>query len=456
MHHPHNASPNEHSSSRWNELFRNGILLLASCFLIFYFLGSDALAAPRLNAKPVSSPRTANKSESTRIAPKPKSSAAAKAKTPAHATQKAAAPPQPTVLVATKVKAEAITSEISTELPEGLEDEITKFFGLRYRFGGDGPNGIDCSALVKQVYSDAFGINLPRTSREQSELSNLDPIDKGELKTGDLVFFGPGRKGVNHVGMYLAGGHFLHAARSEGVTISRLDNSYWKSRYMFSKRARELELLEDGDEDSDFTKALVRNSFSSAFGKGNGDGSFSFLEAGIQINDSLEFQLSGFFLNALEANDLPPDSYASAAIPATEPSDVESGFRLAAVLWPNEWIKLMPSIIQANEDRQDKNSDRDYQKIGLETWMALPSSKLAVFAGAHARNQEDLFDRPLGVSPDWQSMDFALGLRYHLSDALRFSLWGTQAANMDLKANEDSGRRNSPVEDISFQFDIRF
>ncbi|HWR91124.1 MAG TPA: NlpC/P60 family protein, partial [Desulfobacterales bacterium] len=250
--------------------------------MIFYFLVTDASAAPRLNAKPVSSPRTANKSESARLAPKPKSSAAAKAKTPVHATQKAAAPPQPTVLVATKVKAEAVTSEISTELPEGLEDEITKFFGLRYRFGGDGPNGIDCSALVKQVYSDAFGINLPRTSREQSELSNLDPVDKGELKTGDLVFFGPGRKGVNHVGMYLAGGHFLHAARSEGVTISRLDNSYWKSRYMFSKRARELELFEDGDEDSDFTKALVRNSFSSGFGKGNGDGRFSFLEAGIQ------------------------------------------------------------------------------------------------------------------------------------------------------------------------------
>jgi hypothetical protein len=108
------------------------------------------------------------------------------------------------------------------------------------------------------------------------------------------------------------------------------------------------------------------------------------------------------------------------------------------------------------EDKPAKNRDHDGQKLGLETWMILPSSRVAVFMAAHAKNQEDIFERPLGVSPDWQTMDVAVGLHYHLSDSLGFSLWGTQAYTPDIKANEEAGRRNSPVEDVSFQFNIRF
>jgi hypothetical protein len=256
--------------------------------------------------------------------------------------------------------------------------------------------------------------------------------------------------------MYLAGGNFLHAARSEGVTISRLEDSYWKSRYMFSKRARGLDLVPDGDEDSDLTSALVQDSFNSILEGGYQAEYFTFLETGIQINDSLEFLLSGFFLNALEENDSPPDPESSAAIKTTDPSETEGGFKLAAVLSPLEWIKLIPSVSQVEEDKPAKNRDHDGQKLGLETWMILPSSRVAVFMAAHAKNQEDIFERPLGVSPDWQTMDVAVGLHYHLSDSLRFSLWGTQAYTPDIKANEEAGRRNSPVEDVSFQFNIRF
>jgi hypothetical protein len=75
---------------------------------------------------------------------------------------------------------------------------------------------------------------------------------------------------------------------------------------------------------------------------------------------------------------------------------------------------------------------------------------------AHARNQEDLIDRPLGVNPDWQTMDVALGLHYHLSDSLRFSLWGTHAYNPDAKAVDDSARRNAPLDEMSFQLNIKF
>jgi hypothetical protein len=117
---------------------------------------------------------------------------------------------------------------------------------------------------------------------------------------------------------------------------------------------------------------------------------------------------------------------------------------------------LIPSVTQVEENKQDKNRDRDHQKFGLETWMFLPSSRVAVFMAAHAKNEEDFFERPVAASPDWQTMDVALGLHYHLSDSLRFSLWGTQAYQPDLKANEDTGRRNASVEEVSFQFNLRF
>lgn len=457
MQHPSNASPYEHHRSTWHELLlRGGALFIVSCFLFFYGLATESWAARAKATESGAAACAVPKSEPGKIKPKKKSQSAVKSKAAAQPQKKTGAAAQPLVSAATKTRAEAITSEIAPALPESLENEITKFFGLRYRFGGEGQSGFDCSGLIRQVYSEVFGISLPRSSSEQSRLSSLDPVDKDELQTGDLVFFGPGRRSVNHVGMYLAGGHFLHASRSEGVTISRLDEGYWKARYMFSKRARGLDLSDEPDGVADLTNALVQDSLNFSLDAGRDPERFSYLEAGVQINDSLEFLLSGFFLNALDEADTPPDPDASAAIPAGTPAEAESGIRLAAVLSPLEWFKLIPSVTQVEEDKSEANRERDYQKFGLETWMILPSSRVAVFMAAHAKNQEDFFERPLAVSPDWQNMDFALGLHYHLSDSLRFSIWGTQTYNTDLRTNEDTGRRGTSSEDVSFQFNVRF
>jgi lipoprotein Spr/probable lipoprotein NlpC len=338
---------------------------VASCFLFLHGFASEPWAARQQAAAPAASCAVVN-SVPVQNKPKSKSPAAVKPKSVARTQKKAKnATAKPLVSAATKTKAEAITSEISPALPENLENEIAKFFGRRYRFGGEGQSGFDCSGLIKQVYSEVFGINLPRSSREQSRLGGLESVDKDELKTGDLLFFGPGRKSVNHVGMYLSGGHFLHASRSEGVTISRIDDGYWKSRYMFSKRANGLDLLGEHDEDADLTNALVQDSFNFSLDVGDSAERFSYLEAGVQINDSLEFLLSGFFLNALEAGDTPPDPDSSAAIPASSPTDVDGGFRLAAILSPLEWIKLIPSVTQVEDEKAQKSRDRDYQKFGL-------------------------------------------------------------------------------------------
>ncbi len=74
---------------------------------------------------------------------------------------------------------------------------------------------------------------LPRSTEFQAELGKS--IDKDQLRPGDLVFFKTGRTD-RHVGVYLEDGMFLHASTSQGVIISGLDESYWKSAYWKAKR----------------------------------------------------------------------------------------------------------------------------------------------------------------------------------------------------------------------------
>ncbi|WP_158774630.1 C40 family peptidase [Cobetia sp. L2A1] len=124
---------------------------------------------------------------------------------------------------------------------EVLMDEHDQWAGTPYRLGGTNTGGIDCSALMQHVFSDGFGIELPRTTSEQAKRGKR--IDKSQLKPGDLVFFRPSRR-YNHVGVYVGNGYFLHASTSRGVKLSRLDNVYWAQHYWQSRRPMPYEVMQ--------------------------------------------------------------------------------------------------------------------------------------------------------------------------------------------------------------------
>lgn len=107
-----------------------------------------------------------------------------------------------------------------------------KWRGTPYRYGGVDDQGIDCSAFTRSLYQEAYGMELPRSTYEQIELGKQ--ISQQELQPGDLVFFRTGR--TQHNGVYVGDGKFAHASSSIGVTISRLDNVYWRSRYWQARR----------------------------------------------------------------------------------------------------------------------------------------------------------------------------------------------------------------------------
>ncbi len=110
-----------------------------------------------------------------------------------------------------------------------------QYIGSRYRYGGASPRGFDCSGFTMFVYNQ-FGWKLPHSAAAQMRIGTA--VGKVELLPGDLVFFRTkNAKYVNHVGIYLGSGNFIHAASGYGaVRISNLEDGYYRRRFCGARR----------------------------------------------------------------------------------------------------------------------------------------------------------------------------------------------------------------------------
>jgi len=116
-----------------------------------------------------------------------------------------------------------------------LLDTAFAQLGTRYRWGGSSRGGFDCSGFTTYVFR-THGVSLPRTSRDMSQ--HGQPVSKSNLIPGDLVFFKTNRGSrINHVGIYIGSGKFIHSSSSAGhVKIDYLSQGYYSRRYAGARR----------------------------------------------------------------------------------------------------------------------------------------------------------------------------------------------------------------------------
>ena len=124
------------------------------------------------------------------------------------------------------------------EYNEELYAEIGEWLGVKYRYGGNSKDGTDCSGLVSQLYLKVYDKKLQRNSARMFEKDCKD-IKIKQLQEGDLVFFSSSsrKNRINHVGLYLTDGRFVHAG-SKGVVVDSLSAPYYDKHYVASGRVK--------------------------------------------------------------------------------------------------------------------------------------------------------------------------------------------------------------------------
>jgi cell wall-associated NlpC family hydrolase len=105
--------------------------------------------------------------------------------------------------------------------------------GEPYVWGAAGPDAWDCSGLMLGAWAQA-GVDLPHYSVAQYYAGT--PISVGDLRPGDLVFWGTtsSPSSIHHVAMYIGNGQIIHAPRT-GRPVEIDSMYYWEPPNFFAR-----------------------------------------------------------------------------------------------------------------------------------------------------------------------------------------------------------------------------
>jgi cell wall-associated NlpC family hydrolase len=82
---------------------------------------------------------------------------------------------------------------------------------------------------VSYVYA-RVGVSIPHNAAQQYRQGT--PVPRESLQPGDVVFFDR----LRHNGIYLGDGRFIHATRPGGVKIARLEDDWFRTRWVGARR----------------------------------------------------------------------------------------------------------------------------------------------------------------------------------------------------------------------------
>jgi hypothetical protein len=353
---------------------------------------------------------------------------------------------------------------------------MCKYLGLRYRPGGTSTSGVDCSGFVNLVYRNLYGVSdLPHQSASLYASSAMQRVPMEGLSTGDLLYFSGSKKSkrINHVGIYLSEGKFIHAARGKGVVVSNLDEAHWNARVVGANRLPGLDRRYKGlGQEPGVETALQSDSRSFDFSSlawELGSPSFSDIGAseprvkahanslGLGIGNSLSGGDPGFFHLTLFQEPLVAWRGAEfyAPLPSGEgylgPGERRAfagvqGITMGSVIRPVEWLRLSPSLSYFKYDSGIDDSGLPRRSVGLDMFLDSPEDGWVLSTGFRysslipARNNSSLLpSRNYADDSDAQNaVALSLTLMQRISNNLSISLIGEHSQRIGVVSSDPS------------------
>lgn len=338
---------------------------------------------------------------------------------------------------------------------EQFEQKVKQYLGIPYLRAGTSRKGMDCSSFVRIVYNEFFGIGLPYTAGAQFDSSRLKKINPHGIQPGDLIFFSNNKqKRIDHVGMYVSEGRFIHASSSMGITMSSLDNSYWKRRIVGSKRHKDLTYHKP-----DFNQFTVESSLAIPLFK-NGEiqvhagNDFRFTTSSLQGDldlfedvyfqnhephfPSLPFYAIGYGHNLFEGLDMSLSAiHETFDLPgfALSSDSRSRGFlmqdtaertavRLTGDFSSGSWLSITPAITYFDYSKENEDLlNVPEWSLGLNTLVS-PAHRQWALSMLLEYSQGDEFAGAGSSSKRFSSLDMELKLWINLRDNLEFSITG--------------------------------
>ena len=357
--------------------------------------------------------------------------------------------PKKTGSLKSKTLRAAVNPEILAEIP--FKKEVRKYYGSPYQRGGTGKNGIDCSGLSQKFYADVFGIELPHNSFMQSRSDDIfekAPPDVDSLEPSDLLFFRGNTDRINHVGIYLSNGYFIHATSKHGVIISNLNESPYYQHHLVTSRRIKKVVLE---------KALGAMAGTTINGReilasqniSLGYASSPKNPLGIRIETFLERDLSV----PDDASTWPVDSLSDTIISDLQmDSEIWQGLRAFADIRPMRGMRITPSLSLIDGVSLPEKAHQIWQTYGIEAAISPTGSPWSLALSLHSIFNQTALEDDHGK----EGSDMGLRFNYQVSDTVHFSLngnWGDLGVGKTGKAANISTNK---TQDLSFNLGVLF
>ncbi len=393
-----------------------------------------------------------------------------------------------------KPKAQTASSdEKNRSEDKSLEEQLKAYLGIPYRRGGACLKGMDCSGFSSFIYSNLFGVDLPHNAASQYRLSFLKPVEQQDLQPGDLLFFSR-RKRIDHVGIYLGDGKFIHASgKKRRVTISNFDSPYFQRTFVAARRlAAGLGVGEPGEyeteasvdlsfEERDRIRFLVAGSGGLAADELGGFAEPSLLDGipdgegrswpfffeveyrHVLLDHAWNVTLSALWERSYLNSEIHP-LFTSRQSPrpaffSDDPYSISrSGLRMASDFGILPWLRLTPSVTYYDYGDDFPTAAAFPSVLGLEAKL-LPSS--ARYDLAMAFRYGDTGSAFLGrhdLLEGSRALGLAFAFRYRLTDLLHVSLLGQHSISETFPSSSQDPRVSGvrTYHDLFFTFDLSY